>query len=323
MTNATAPKPIRLFRTGTFTSVEGVKVSLGESDLASIATSYDVDANPAPLVIGHPQLNDPAYGWVDRLAVEGDELLAYPNPELTDPSFAEAVNAGRYAKVSAQFYPPANPNNPTPGQFYLKHIGFLGAHAPGVKGLGRVSFAAGDAGDLVTIEQEKTVDPIKDPNAPAADKAREASFAERERTVAEREAAVAARERAAIEAAQKERHAANVSFAESLFEQAKIKPAGKTMLVGVLDALDGDDVVSFGEAGELTPRAALMKILDHAQPLVSLGEAAPDDGKPPADLDPAEVAAEAASFAEAETKAGRPTSVAAAVRHVTSKKKGA
>jgi len=323
MTNAaTAPKPIRLFRTGTFTSVEGVKVSLGESDLASIATSYDADANPAPLVIGHPQLNDPAYGWVDRLAVEGDELLAYPNPELTDPSFAEAVNAGRYAKVSAQFYPPAHPHNPTPDQFYLKHVGFLGAHAPGVKGLGRVSFAAGDAGDLITFEQEKTVDPINAPKDPA-DKDREASFAERERTVAEREAAVAAREKAAAEKVAAERHAANVSFAEGLFEQAKIKPAGKTMLVGVLDALDGDGVVSFGEGVELTPRAALMKILDHAQPLVSLGEAAPDDGKAPADLDPAEVAAEAASFAEAETKAGRPTSVAAAVRHVTSKKKGA
>lgn len=279
MTNAPAtvegaPKPIPLFRTGTFTSVEGVEVSLGENDLTSIAASYDAAANPAPLVIGHPKIDDPAYGWVDHLDVQGDVLRAWPDPAQLEPGFAEAVNAGRYAKVSAQFYPPDHPHNPTPGQFYLKHVGFLGAHAPGVKGLGRVSFAAGDAGDLVTFEQEKTMPPTDD------NKEKEASFAEREQSLADREAKVKAREDAATERVAKERHAANVSFAEGLFKEAKIKPAGKALLVGVLDALPSDDVVSFGEAGELTPRAALLKILDTAQPLVSLGEVAADDGKP-------------------------------------------
>lgn len=277
MTNAAAtdtPKPIRLFRTGTFTSVEGIKVSLGEGDLASIAASYDAAANPAPLVIGHPQLHDPAYGWIDRLEVQGDELLAWPDPAQLEPSFAEAVNAGRYAKVSAQFYPPDNPHNPTPGQYYLKHVGFLGAHAPGVKGLGRVSFAAGATGDLVTFEQEKAMPPTDD------NKEKEASFAEREQSLAEREAAIAAREKAAAEKAAKDRHDANVSFAEGLLKEAKIKPEGKTLLVGVLDALGGDDVVSFGEGvADMSPRAALLKIFDAAQPLVSLGEIAADDGK--------------------------------------------
>lgn len=268
------PKPIRLFRTGTFTSVEGIKVSLGESDLASIAASYDAAANPAPLVIGHPQLNDPAYGWVDRLEVRGDELLAYPDPGQLEPSFAEAVKLGRYAKVSAQFYPPDNPHNPTPGQYYLKHIGFLGAHAPGVKGLGRVSFAAGDTGDLVTFEQEKTMPPTDD------NKDKEASFAERERSLADREARIKAREDAAEKKARDDRHAANVSFAEGLLKEAKIKPKGKALLIGVLDALGGDDVVSFGEGvADMSPRAALLKIFDTAQPLVSLGEIAADDGK--------------------------------------------
>lgn len=277
------PRPIRLFRTGTFRSVEGVSVSLGEGDLASIAASYDAEANPAPLVIGHPQINDPAYGWVDRLAVQGDELLAYPDPEKTEPSFAEAVKAGRYAKVSAQFYPPDNPHNPTPGQYYLKHVGFLGAHAPGVKGLGTVSFAVGDAGDLVTFEQEKNMPPADD------NKDKEVSFAEREQSLNDREAKLKAREDAAAKKVQDDRHAANVSFAEALFTNAKIKPEGKALLVGVLDALPADDVVSFGEGVELTPRAALMKILDNAQPLVSLGEVAADDGK--------DVAGKLASFA--------------------------
>lgn len=320
MTNAATDtiKPIRIFRQGTFTSVEGTKVTFGEAEVAGLVASYNSAKNPAPLVIGHPKLNDPAYGWVDRLAIEDGEVVAYPDPDKLERSFAEAVNAGRYRKVSAQLYPPDSPNNPEPGQYYLKHVGFLGAHPPSVKGLGTVSFADGDAGALVTIEQEKVMSgtPENDDN-----KAKELSFAEREASLNDREAAIAAREKEVADEAAAARHDANVSFAEGLFEDAKIKPAGKALLIGVLDALGDADVVSFGEAGELAPRAALMKLLEGAQPLVSLGEAAPDDGKAIGDMDPADVAAEAASFAEAEAKAGRPISIARAVRHVTNQAK--
>jgi hypothetical protein len=316
MTNATDTiKPIRIFRQGTFTSVEGTKITFGEAELSGIVSGYNADKNPAPLVVGHPKLNDPAYGWVDRLAIEDGEVVAYPDPALTDPSFAEAVNAGRYRKVSAQLYPPDSPNNPVPGQYSLKHVGFLGAHPPSVKHLGTVSFADGDAGNLVTIEQEKVM-------SGTDDKDKEVSFAEREEALNTRETALAAREKAAEEKAEAERHEANVSFAEGLFTEAKIKPAGKDLLVGVLDALGDAEVVSFGEAGQLAPRDALIKLLNSAQPLVSLGEAAPDDGKPVGEKDAVAIAAEAASFAEAEAKAGRPISIAAAVRHVT-KSKGA
>lgn len=321
MTNAATPAenidPIRIFRKGTFTSVEGEKLTFGETELADIVASYNAAKDPAPLVVGHPKLDHPAYGWVDRMDVQGDEIFAYPDPELTDASFAELVNAGRYRKISAQLYPPDSPNNPAPGRYYLKHIGFLGAHPPSVKGLGTVSLADGDAGPLVTIEQENMMSDIDD-------KDRAASFAEREKTLGDREAAVATREKALADKAAADRHTANVSFAEGIFAEAKIKPEGKDLLVGVLDALGSEDTVSFGEGVELTPRAALIKIFDKAQPLVSLGEVAADDGKPIGEEKPADIAREAQSFAEAETKAGRPTSAAAAVRHVTNqKKKGA
>ena len=315
MTNA-APdiKPIRIFRKGTFTSVEGNELTFGEAELANIMSSYDAETDPAPLVVGHPKLNDPAYGWVSRLAIEDGALVAYP--DQVDASFAELVNAGRYRKISAQFYPPDNPNNPAPGQFYLKHIGFLGAHAPSVKGLGTVSFAAGDAGELVTFEQEKM---MSDSN----DKDKEASFAERETELNAREAKIKAREDAAAKQAEADRHAAHVSFAEGLVSEAKLLPKGKDLLVGALDALGAADVVSFGEAGELSPRDALMKLFDDAHPLVSLGEKAKDDGKPAGELDPAAIAAEAVSFAESEAKAGRTISMTQAVRHIEKQKKGA
>ncbi|OIO04834.1 MAG: hypothetical protein AUJ49_02085, partial [Desulfovibrionaceae bacterium CG1_02_65_16] len=52
----------------------------------------------------------------------------------------------RFKKISASFYLPDSPANPAPGVFYLRHVGFLGAAAPAVKGLKPVAFAAGEEG---------------------------------------------------------------------------------------------------------------------------------------------------------------------------------
>ena len=269
---SSAPGPIRIFRPGTFKSVEGVEVSFGAVDLQEIADAYDVTSDPAPMVIGHPQVEDPAYGWISHLTVDSSgELLAHP--EKVEPSFAETVRAGQYAKVSAQFYPPDHAHNPKPGRWYLKHVGFLGAHAPGVKGLGTVSLAAGDAGALVTIVNQETKMSDNQGDKPNGEDL--ASFAEREDALKQREDAVAKREKDAAAAAAKARHDDHVSFAEGMVSTAKLAPKDKDLLVGLLDQLgDAGGVVSFGEAeaDKLEPVAALKKLLGGAQPLVSLGE---------------------------------------------------
>lgn len=254
------PPTIRLARSGTFTSNEGVAVSFTEAMFAEIAAAYDRAADPAPLVIGHPKLDDPAYGWVDSLAVENGELVA--RPADVEPAFAEAVREKRYAKVSARFYPPEHAANPKPGVWYLKHIGFLGAHAPGIKGLGTVQFADGADEGAATFDFSEQEDHIMN----------EASFAERVSALDERERAITAREEQARKDALAALHAGNVSFAEGLIKDAKLAPAGKELLIGVLDQLDTVAVVSFGEAGEMAPAAALKKLLDGAVPLVSFAE---------------------------------------------------
>lgn len=276
MPQSDSPQPIRIFRPGTFTSVEGTQVSFGAGELQAIADAYDAAADPAPLVIGHPRIEDPAYGWVDRLAVEDGALVAYPGD--VEPSFAELVRQGRYRKVSAQLYPPDHPANPKPGGWSLKHVGFLGAHAPGVKGLGTVSLAAGDAGDLITIINQETVMSDKKTGEQPKGEDQAASFAEREAALAEREAGLKKREDAAAKAAADARHADHVSFAEGLVKDAKLAPAGKAKLVAIMDRLgETPDVVSFGEGDgdKLAPVAALKSLLSGAKPLVSLGEAAP------------------------------------------------
>lgn len=264
MAQDTAPK-IPIFRPGDYTSMEGIDVHFSDADMAAIAAAYDPEGAPAPLVIGHPRADDPAWGWVRGLAVENGRLVA--DVEKIEPSFAETVNAGRYRKISASFFPPDASNNPKPGSYYLKHVGFLGAAAPAVSGLGTVHFSGGD--DALTLIVKET----EMPNSPKPDDA--VSFAEREASLKQREEAFAAKEKAARETAARERHASAVSFAEGLATAGKLKPAGKALVVGVLDALDAEKAISFADAGEMTPAAAFRKLLDGAEPMISFAETVP------------------------------------------------
>ena len=47
------------------------------------------------MVVGHPTLNAPAFGWVRGLEAEGGDLFA--KVDQLDPAFAEAVSTGAYS----------------------------------------------------------------------------------------------------------------------------------------------------------------------------------------------------------------------------------
>lgn len=135
---------ITILKTGTFTDSSGQVVTFSDADLRDVVASYDSGNYPAPLVIGHPNMDDPAYGWVKALNLANGRVQA--TAEKLEPTFAESVRAGRYRNVSASLYPAGHPGNPKPGRWYLKHVGFLGAAAPAIKGLGQVAFGADDKG---------------------------------------------------------------------------------------------------------------------------------------------------------------------------------
>jgi hypothetical protein len=63
------------------------------------------------------------------------------------------VRDGRFKKISSAFYAPSHPRNPVPGVYYLKHVGFLGAMPPAVKGMRDPAFSADDDdSQIVTFE---------------------------------------------------------------------------------------------------------------------------------------------------------------------------
>lgn len=131
-------KPFDIFKPGKQIASNGVAVDFTEDMVKAAAAAYDPSLHEAPIVVGHPKDNHPAYGWIKSLSFSDGNLIAEPHQE--DPEFSEMVTAGRFKKRSASFYLPDSPNNPKPGTLYLRHVGFLGAQPPAVKGLRDVAF---------------------------------------------------------------------------------------------------------------------------------------------------------------------------------------
>ena len=141
-------KRIEIFKPGTHTAMSGETLGFTEEQLRAAAAAYDPAVHEAPVVIGHPRADGPAYGWVKSLSY-GESLSA--DLDQVELQFAELVNAGRFKKVSAAFYKPDSAANPVPGVFYLRHVGFLGAQPPAIKGLKQIEFADASE-DLVELE---------------------------------------------------------------------------------------------------------------------------------------------------------------------------
>ena len=137
--------PIAIFRPGRHCP------ALDAAALRRSAAAYDPKLHEAPLVVGHPANNAPAYGWVSALSFDEPQSTLLAAPKQVAGEFAEAVRAGRFKKISSSFYLPNAPQNPVQGSYYLRHVGFLGAAAPAVKGLPAVEFSDDEA-SILTVE---------------------------------------------------------------------------------------------------------------------------------------------------------------------------
>lgn len=151
----TTTAPIQIFKPGKHVAMSGQALAFSEADLAATCAAYDPTLHEAPLVVGHPKHDLPAYGWVKSLAFCDGAIDATPAQVNND--FADMVAAGAFKKISAAFYSPDAPSNPVPGVYYLRHVGFLGAQAPAVKGLRPPEFADAEEG-VVTFGEWDDMD---------------------------------------------------------------------------------------------------------------------------------------------------------------------
>src|SRR5574341_2536400 len=125
---------IEVFRAGDY----GPKGKYTEQDIDQMIANYDPAHHEAPLVLGHPESDSPAMGWVEALKREGAVMLA--KLKQVQPALEEMVRQGLFKKRSISFY-----RDP----LALRHVGFLGAMPPGAKGLVDVKLASLQDGDRV------------------------------------------------------------------------------------------------------------------------------------------------------------------------------
>lgn len=130
-----------VFRCGTHLDHSGKWRTFTEADIDRAIANYQ--SNSAPVVVGHPNLNTPAFGWIQQFRRQGPIVQARCSRVADE--FADLVKRGLYKNRSISFN--------SDGTF--RHVGFLGAAAPAVKGLEDIQFA--DKGDFITMDTAETV----------------------------------------------------------------------------------------------------------------------------------------------------------------------
>lgn len=131
-------KTFHIFKAGTHTTMAGQKLTFTSADMHDAAAAYSSAVRPAPLTINHPQNDVPVLGWIKGLITKGSDV--YATAEFSE-KLVQDVKAKRFTGVSAKWFVPNDPRNPTPGKWYLQHVGFLDGFKPSIKDLEAVAFA--------------------------------------------------------------------------------------------------------------------------------------------------------------------------------------
>lgn len=274
------PAGIEIFAAGTRTDDAGNIHTITAADLAACAAAYDPKLHEAPLCVGHPANDKPAYGWVAKAAVQDGGRLVMDTKDV-DAQFAEMVLQRKFSKRSTSFYSPTHPHNPKPGVWYLRHVAFLGAEPPAVKGLRDIQFEEQVKADSLVCFSESTPtnqEHTMTPEEIAALK-KKADDAEAARIAAENEAKQAKAQLTQFSEAQTTaRRQADVQFAEAQITAGKLLPKDKDALLGTLAALDAAKPVEFSEGGvkkTVAPADFVKNLVAGGKPQVQFGEHAP------------------------------------------------
>ena len=124
---------IEIFQAGPQKDSSGRKKTWTIRDLDRLVSTFNSRRLDVPIVIGHPKVNHPAWGWTSALKRVGTRLFA--RFKQVDKTFWKWVQEGRYKKRSIA----VSGNR-------IVHVGWLGAMPPAVggmsdRGLGRAAHA--------------------------------------------------------------------------------------------------------------------------------------------------------------------------------------
>lgn len=303
---------IEISAPGTWVASNGKTVTFSDNDLQLVADGYDPALHEAPICIGHPKDNLPAYGWIKSVTFKSGVLFA--DGHDVDGDFSVMLSEKKFKKRSSAFYEPDAPGNPKPGQYYLRHVAFLGAMPPAVKGLKDLNLSASDDGvvefgdyeDVLLVgllrklknfligefgqERIESILPeseiqylndLANQEKPDDDVYfnEGAGMSEEEKAKLLALESENARLKQQVEAGRMANvHNGNVAFAEGLVAAGKVLPVNKDTIVGVLNFLElQDQVVEFSDGGVKKQMPSAFKdFLTQLPKSVELSEFAPN-----------------------------------------------
>lgn len=235
--------------------------------LASLAT-FDCEANPIGLCIGHPESNTPAHGTIAGFRLDGTKL--YAKLKGIGSAIIDGVKAGELINRSMAFFHENDEANPTPGKLAPRHLGFLGASAPGIPGMEplkkALAFAAEDTSALLIdgppaqawIEEPAGTSVIftaKEPAMSGTPTPTPTPTPAPSATPTADELAFKAREDAFAKRVRQQFEASNGATIDGLVREGKVLPAEAADLKIAFNALDPEgEELTFG-AGDKTSKA--------------------------------------------------------------------
>ena len=157
--------PVEIAKAGRWPA-SGQVVEVTSQMLSEVAQSYDPAKFRAPFLVTHDETGQPnwkgtgftedtnkrpwkAGALIKNLFVKGDILFA--EPEKVDPDYKQLFDSGRIPALSAKFYRPEDPGNPTPGKWGIRHV--AGVLIPGIKGMAVPEFAEAEQGLVVQFAE--------------------------------------------------------------------------------------------------------------------------------------------------------------------------
>jgi len=237
-----------VFKSGTHTDSNGRTREWSEKEMDEIVSRYKPAEHEAPVVIGHPAQNAPAWGWVEALKRKGGVL--YARLRLV-PEFMEMLKKGLFKKRSISLYP----------DLALRHVGFLGAMPPAVKGLPDLNFK--DGNDVICFEL------ALEPNEDGKEGDWVRSFIEKLKRFLREELgeeafgpqALKEKEKAIREKEEGLRRKEALAFCEGLLKEGRLTPAMmKAGLPRFIEVVSGiEDSYEFAEEGGSEKPAEFMR----------------------------------------------------------------
>lgn len=272
-----------IFRTGKHTDNSGKTKEWTEADLDNIVAKYDPSKHEAPIVIGHPKENAPAFGWIEKLKRVGDTLYALPKQLQSD--FAEMVRQGLFKKRSISLYPDGT----------LRHVGFLGATPPAVKGLPDVEFKDQDKDINIELSelpldhdestQQIEIDKLKQQIAEYEDKIKkltelETKVSELENLKAKITELTIAKEKAEKNFSEMQKQLDEKQFTEFInknISEGRLLPKIVPTIKKLWEATKSQDIFEFSDHTKSSPNSLLIEFIESLPRIIDLDEKSKSD----------------------------------------------